>query len=1114
MTAIQHWTATSLQVVNWGGFAGPHTVPFSPTTTALTGVSGAGKSTLMDAYIALMMDSNTPFNSASNDNTTGGARSDTQRNILSYMRGKTDSGRDGGALTAQVLRGDGETTWSAVAMTWTDGSEHFTAMRIYYAKPSAKKFGDVQSHFATTPSAFNLADLEAFAPAEFEHRMIRGAHPSVQFNGGPSEFANHVQTRLGIGDPSHSDVGAKALKLLARVQQGGQVSRVNTLYTETVLETPNTFMYADRALNHFRDMQVTYQTMKTAEEKIAALEGMEPAHTALIEAQDEAFGISSLRISKFDLDTPWGRWSAEKELTSLDIAIDSNRAVRTQLESVLTTSHESVRGLETQEENLQSLIAANGGTALQLHQRNVSDAKEALRRTDREVGIQTAKTSLVQANLSSEAGLADAKIAAADFLAEVGEHTSTLEAAYLDRNAEGTRLTDQLNRNKNELTSLRDRTSLIEKRFHDARTRLAHVLGLTADEMPFIAELIDVAPTFNPWRRAANLALGGWGMHLLVDETRLEEFKRAINHLDIKPRVKFKGVAIGVYSSEDPDTSTLPGRLLVKEDSPFHGWVTAALRAQFDYTCVDDVNDLWKHKKSLTLQGQTNDGRTGAHGDSGLRPVLGFSNKTLIDTLEEENSLLAEQIVLLVKASTKNRNQKAALEKEETAHLDVQAISWADIDLASATQSLEDATNRLNDFTANNDTLAGLQDELKNVKVELAEANKGLGVHESDLRQANKLHAKIVEREDDRRDFLERLDRDDAAHLTDAQRALIDQDPFAHDLHDYAAVTGQLARLAGNLSNRFLSAEKAVTGRSAELRRIFRGYLNRWDDPNLSDHPTEAYASFKNHYDHLFGTGLHETRRKFTEHVNSWAADDLVSLNAAYSSAHNTIRDRLDEVNEVLTALPFGPDADRLKITRREHHHSEVDDFRRDLQTLASHSTTQIDEKQIEARWEQISAFMIRLDPETRGGGRDRVLDVRRHVHIEAEKIAEDGTSKAVYDTLGDKSGGETQELVAFIIGAALRYQLGDTGLDRPRYRPVFLDEGFIKADSEFAGRSVQAWLGLGFQLIIGAPLDKITGLEPHVESLLAVLKRDNVSHVTAVVSAEQAHHALELAER
>ncbi|WP_322780480.1 SbcC/MukB-like Walker B domain-containing protein [Frankia sp. Cas4] len=131
------------------------------------------------------------------------------------------------------------------------------------------------------------------------------------------------------------------------------------------------------------------------------------------------------------------------------------------------------------------------------------------------------------------------------------------------------------------------------------------------------------------------------------------------------------------------------------------------------------------------------------------------------------------------------------------------------------------------------------------------------------------------------------------------------------------------------------------------------------------------------------------------------------------------------------------------------------------------------------------------------GVNRDVYLDVRRHVEITAVRVDVHGRELATYASLGGKSGGETQELMAFVVGAALRYQLGDEDR-RPRFAPVFLDEGFIKSDSEFAGRSVQAWKKLGFQLIVSAPLDKVTALEPAMPLILTVTKSSKgYSHVT-----------------
>src|SRR4051812_20952467 len=59
------WKAETFQLVNWGGFEARVTFRFHPGSTLISGASGTGKSTLLDAYIALMMPSDTPFNGAS-----------------------------------------------------------------------------------------------------------------------------------------------------------------------------------------------------------------------------------------------------------------------------------------------------------------------------------------------------------------------------------------------------------------------------------------------------------------------------------------------------------------------------------------------------------------------------------------------------------------------------------------------------------------------------------------------------------------------------------------------------------------------------------------------------------------------------------------------------------------------------------------------------------------------------------------------------------------------------------------------------------------------------------------------------------------------------------------
>jgi uncharacterized protein YPO0396 len=150
------WKAEAFQLVNWGGFESRVRFDFHPGATLVSGASGTGKSTLLDAYIALMMPSDTPFNGASNDAVAGRARSAEQRNLLSYLRGQTDTTADeNGRERPKVLRGNGRATWGAVGMTFIDDhGNRFTALRVYLVPARATQAGDIVMRMATCEGAF------------------------------------------------------------------------------------------------------------------------------------------------------------------------------------------------------------------------------------------------------------------------------------------------------------------------------------------------------------------------------------------------------------------------------------------------------------------------------------------------------------------------------------------------------------------------------------------------------------------------------------------------------------------------------------------------------------------------------------------------------------------------------------------------------------------------------------------------------------------------------------------------------------------------------------------------------------------------------------------------
>ncbi|NKY40965.1 SbcC/MukB-like Walker B domain-containing protein, partial [Cellulomonas septica] len=288
------------------------------------------------------------------------------------------------------------------------------------------------------------------------------------------------------------------------------------------------------------------------------------------------------------------------------------------------------------------------------------------------------------------------------------------------------------------------------------------------------------------------------------------------------------------------------------------------------------------------------------------------------------------------------------------------------------------------------------------------------------------------------------------------------------------------------LADRQAAQQRIGAARDA-LRRTFETFVERWPDPNLGTDPDASYGDFARVLVDLETSGLHDLEAEWRRSLLRLSGNDLADLHSALARSVREIKERIRPVNDILADLPFADDEHRLRIDARDTQSTVVARFRKELRDLREVLATDATDAERERRYVRMAKVVDRIR-RTAPDFAD-LVDVRRHVRLSAEKVDLEGRHVALYDHIGEKSGGESQELVAFIVGAALRYQLGDAGAERPRYAPVFLDEALIKADARFTGRAIGAWRGLGFQLVIGAPNDKFSALEPHVDLAYVVLK-------------------------
>ncbi len=703
------WKAETFQLVNWGGFEGRVRLAFHPGATLLSGASGTGKSTILDAYIALMMPSDTPFNGASNEAVAGRARGAEQRNLLSYLRGQVDTtADDSGRSRAKVLRGDGRATWGAVGMTFVDDrGRRFTALRVYFVPKAASRASDITMRMATFDGFLDLAGLEPAAAQQFAPKQLKSMFPGLLTHDSYAAFAARLHTKLGIG--ANGD-GSKALRLLVRIQSGHQIRTVDELYKEMVLERPPTYEAADRALAHFDDLEAAYHAMHVEQQKADLLAPITGRHAELAAARELISRIDTYGLTG-DGDTPIRLWALRTEARLLAAAVDVNASAissnRAEFAAAKSGEQEFQRQLESARHEHREAGGAQLETLAAEIEREQSRRDERLQRRDALAG----KTMVLAAPLATRGDFAALQASAGEFLASYDD----VEAQLLERRDALKHEQFPLLQRRTELREERDsfagRSGRVPKHLDDLRRQVAAAAGMTVEELPFLAELIDVKPEEARWRTAVEVVLGASARRLLVPADRLRAFSAAIDPLALRGRITFEGVPLHLpVDDTEPDGSRIAGKLEY-QDSPFTGWVRQHVADPArNALCVEDAADLEGSGLRVTLAGQTRRGMRGSHGRAETSNIIGFSNADAIAEIDAELDRLDAELSGLDRRLRDVDAERTERDRQRRAYDAVVGTRWDDIDVPGCEERIRElqevrsrilsADNRLQELDA------------------------------------------------------------------------------------------------------------------------------------------------------------------------------------------------------------------------------------------------------------------------------------------------------------------------------------------------------------------------------------------------------------------------------
>ena len=260
------------------------------------------------------------------------------------------------------------------------------------------------------------------------------------------------------------------------------------------------------------------------------------------------------------------------------------------------------------------------------------------------------------------------------------------------------------------------------------------------------------------------------------------------------------------------------------------------------------------------------------------------------------------------------------------------------------------------------------------------------------------------------------------------------------------------------------------------------------------DDTIESLTALEHIHQQLVADDLPRARRDWLTKIDADLNQGLRTLLHQIDMDRREITRGLVPINTVLAGVPFR-DGSHLAIEPADRPSSNLQEFRQVVLAFTRDNPLGedlfSDQAKIEASFRQLRKNMKNMTEASRAGEswRQSVFDAREHVTFRAIETPCSG-KPIVHEGVSGMSGGEGQELIAFILGAALRYRLGEGSQTPPTYGSVLLDEGFVKADSDYTGRSLRALQELGFQLIIGAPREKATAFEDFVD-IVAYISTD-----------------------
>jgi len=944
---LEQFRLIELQVFNWGTFSGIHSVSVSEDGMLIIGGSGSGKSTLFDAYSSLHTPTNwRSYNAASNNDSKGKA---TTRNDVSYLRGAWSKSENEDGISAKNYLRKGS-TFSAIKATYENRlGKIVTLIQVLYIKGTSCDTKDIKKHWYVANIKFDLEMLNGF---EYDFKKLDEKFDQEHFK--PltsfSQFEEHYMAKLGIEN-------RLALRLLHKAQSAKNINNVNEFIRDYMLDETNTKRFASELVDEYASLENAYMHVIDLKKQVEALTEIRQCHQELTkcEVQIEALVYRLEYIEQFSNQIRLGLYETQ----------------RADLSSEIKTLEGEVNALETQFNDTTEYLLSlrmewekKGGRTIDDCIKKINSAKIELdNRSDNKKQAKVMFENIKEDFPVTERAFNDAIINIKTSLENFSEFEIKLTTERDQNKLEYNELNIKRTTLSGNISLLEQQQSRVKGNTARIRQKIAHELNLPLEDLPFVAELIQVKSEHLEWTGAIERVLHSFGLSILVQDQHYKAINDFVNSNHLGGRVVYYKVENDFKSVTFLNNSnSLLSKIDVKE-SVFDSWLLPQLKRQFDYQCVDSISMFNKTEGMVvTIKGLIK-GRGKRHEKNDLNKIddnqnwiLGFSNKELIEQLREKDVSINENLLSLqnvIKKIEEKQNNNANI---KVAYTELSKLEWIAIDEAEQVILIESLKNKLNELRNNSNHIETLESQINQCKSDLEKITvlnrsklDNLALNNRDLNEVvNSISSIVANLQEIPTNIKQILSeefeiRGEVSNIVNVnKRSKILNDRYIKQKHDNEIESGTF---------------------KSDMKYAMDAFKDRWpgESKNLVS-AIEGAVDFITYLDDIERDGLIRHENNFRDLLNQQAVTRLTNLDSEIKDAYLKIEDRLEDVNTALKSVEYNPGTN-LQIFPKKLDLEQVKEFKGMVQDILSFATTN-DFETAQARFLKINELQKKLRSE------------------------------------------------------------------------------------------------------------------------------------------------------